>query len=45
MLIYLDIDGVMVPANSWRKLEILEDDNKDSGVKNHLLKVMSAIAS
>ena len=26
-------------------LEILEDDNKDSGVKNHLLKVMSAIAS
>ena len=25
MLLYLDIDGVMVPANSWRKLEILED--------------------
>ena len=25
MLIYLDIDGVMVPASSWRKLEILED--------------------
>ena len=25
MLIYLDIDGVMVPANSWRKLEFLED--------------------
>jgi hypothetical protein len=25
MLIYLDIDGVMVPANSWRKLEILKD--------------------
>ena len=25
MIIYLDIDGVMVPANSWRKLEILED--------------------
>lgn len=25
MLIYLDIDGVMVPANSWRKSEILED--------------------
>ena len=25
MLIYLDIDGVMVPANSWRKPEILED--------------------
>ncbi|QHI37518.1 hypothetical protein IMCC3317_28970 [Kordia antarctica] len=24
MLIYLDIDGVMVPANSWRKPEILE---------------------
>ncbi|MGB5943507.1 MAG: HAD domain-containing protein [Leeuwenhoekiella sp.] len=26
MMIYLDIDGVMVPANSWRKPEILEDD-------------------
>lgn len=25
MLIYLDIDGVMVPASSWRKLEILDD--------------------
>ena len=25
MLIYLDIDGVMVPASSWRKLEILGD--------------------
>ena len=25
MLLYLDIDGVMVPATSWRKLEILED--------------------
>lgn len=25
MLIYLDIDGVMIPASSWRKLEILED--------------------
>jgi 16S rRNA C1402 (ribose-2'-O) methylase RsmI len=25
MLIYLDIDGVMLPANSWRKPEILED--------------------
>ncbi|MEX0995926.1 MAG: HAD domain-containing protein [Flavobacteriaceae bacterium] len=25
MLIYLDIDGVMVPANSWRKTELLED--------------------
>ncbi len=24
--ILLDIDGVMVPANSWRKLEFLEDD-------------------
>ncbi|WP_194852207.1 HAD domain-containing protein [Nonlabens antarcticus] len=29
MLIYLDIDGVMVPANSWRKLEILEDSFPD----------------
>jgi len=25
MLILLDIDGVMVPANSWRKPEFLED--------------------
>ncbi len=25
MLIFLDIDGVMLPANSWRKPEILED--------------------
>ncbi|HEA30391.1 MAG TPA: hypothetical protein ENH91_10415 [Leeuwenhoekiella sp.] len=25
MLIFLDIDGVMVPANSWRKPEFLED--------------------
>jgi len=29
MLIYLDIDGVMVPANSWRKLEILADSFPD----------------
>lgn len=25
MLLLLDIDGVMVPANSWRRPEILED--------------------
>ena len=25
MLLYLDIDGVMVPANSWRRPVILED--------------------
>ncbi|GGG96239.1 hypothetical protein GCM10007415_34320 [Parapedobacter pyrenivorans] len=25
MLLYLDIDGVMVPANSWRRPEILDD--------------------
>ncbi|MGB0880721.1 MAG: HAD domain-containing protein [Polaribacter sp.] len=25
MLLYLDIDGVMIPANSWRRPEILED--------------------
>jgi len=25
MLLFLDIDGVMVPANSWRKPEILDD--------------------
>src|SRR5690554_2412078 len=26
MLILLDIDGVMVPANSWKRPEILEDN-------------------
>ena len=26
MTIFLDIDGVMVAANSWRKLEILDDN-------------------
>lgn len=25
MQLYLDIDGVMIPANSWRRPEILED--------------------
>lgn len=25
MILFLDIDGVMIPANSWRKLELLED--------------------
>src|SRR5690606_15992548 len=25
MLLYLDIDGVMVPANSWKRPELLED--------------------
>lgn len=25
MLLYLDIDGVMVPVNSWRRPQILED--------------------
>lgn len=25
MLLFLDMDGVMVPANAWRRLEILED--------------------
>ncbi|MBI1289273.1 MAG: hypothetical protein GC178_17030 [Flavobacteriales bacterium] len=25
MLIFLDIDGVMVPANSWRQPELMED--------------------
>lgn len=25
MLVYLDIDGVMVPANSWKRPELLED--------------------
>lgn len=29
MLQYLDIDGVMIPADSWRKPEILEDGFPD----------------
>jgi hypothetical protein len=29
MMIYLDIDGVMVPANSWKRPEILEDGFPD----------------
>lgn len=33
MLLYLDIDGVMVPANSWRRPEILEDDFPNFSVK------------
>ena len=33
MLLYLDIDGVMVPANSWRKLEILEDGFPEFSIK------------
>ena len=33
MLIYLDIDGVMVPANSWRRPEILEDGFPDFSQK------------
>ncbi len=33
MLLYLDIDGVMVPANSWRRPEILEDGFFEFSVK------------
>lgn len=33
MLLYLDIDGVMIPANSWRKLEILEDGFPEFSLK------------
>ena len=33
MLLYLDIDGVMVPANPWRKLEILEDGFPEFSLK------------
>lgn len=33
MLLYLDIDGVMVPANSWRKIEILEDGFPEFSLK------------
>ena len=34
MLLYLDIDGVMVPANSWRKPEILEDGLRSCNILN-----------
>ena len=43
MLIYLDIDGVMVPANSWRKLEILKDGFPEFSTRavNALNKILS----
>jgi hypothetical protein len=42
MLIFLDIDGVMVPAKSWRKPELLDDgfpafDSKAVGVIQQLI--------
>lgn len=33
MLILLDIDGVMVPANSWKQPEILEDNFMNFGLQ------------
>lgn len=33
MLILLDIDGVMVPANSWKRPEILEDNFMNFGLQ------------
>ena len=44
MLIYLDIDGVMVPASSWRKLEILEDGFPEFSLRatDALNKIISA---
>ena len=43
MLIYLDIDGVMVPANSWRRPDILEDGFMDftSKAVNALNRIIS----
>lgn len=44
MLILLDIDGVMVPANSWRKPELLEDGFAAFNIKsvNALQKIIYA---
>ena len=33
MLLYLDIDGVMIPANSWRRPEMLEDGFPEFSLK------------
>ena len=43
MLIYLDIDGVMVQGKSWRSPEILEDGFSEFGVKavKSLIKIIS----
>jgi 16S rRNA C1402 (ribose-2'-O) methylase RsmI len=43
MLIYLDIDGVMVPANAWRRPKILEDGFPEfsSRAVNSLEKIIS----
>lgn len=47
MLLYLDIDGVMVPANSWRRPEILEDgfpefSSKAASSLNRIISNLSA---
>ena len=43
MLILLDIDGVMVPANSWKRPEFLEDGFPSFSIKatNALKKIIS----
>jgi hypothetical protein len=45
MLLYLDIDGVMVPANSWRKPEILEDGFPEFSSKavSSLIRIISKL--
>lgn len=44
MLLYLDIDGVMVAANPWRRLEFLEDGFPvfESRATNALRRIISA---
>ena len=47
MLLYLDIDGVMVSGNSWRRPEILEDGFPEFSLKavtslNRILSITSA---
>lgn len=43
MLIFLDIDGVMVPAKSWKRSEILEDGFPEFSVK--AIEVLTKIIS
>ncbi len=47
MLILLDIDGVMVPANSWKRPEILEDNfmNFSSQAIKALEKIISSTSA
>ena len=47
MLIYLDIDGVMVPANAWKKPNILEDGFPEFSIKaiDSLNKMISKLSA